>query len=163
MAEAGPMCLKIKKSQTTSFWGRVIFIIDARMEISAEEYRLIRKYDLGNLLIYSSSGRDKHLDAMKARLENTKTRHSMTASFTDTLLGLFRFFGNLFVANVHGAMAAYRLKITVNKVCRGVHIRCKNMNEVIVAKNAIVQAGETLRAYLDAAQSFDGTEEIHEF
>jgi hypothetical protein len=37
------------------------------------------------------------------------------------------------------------------------------MDEVIVAKNAIVQAGKNLRNYLDVAQSFDGSEEIHEF
>jgi hypothetical protein len=163
VAAAGPMLLKIKKSQTTNLWGTVIFIIDARMEISAQEHRLVQKYHLGDLLIYSSNARDKHLDAMKASVEGTKGHPVFTLSVKDQLMGVLKTIFSFGMAGAHATMAAYHLKITVNKLLRGVHVRCKDMNEVLVAKNAIVQAGQSLRTYLDVGQSFDGTEEIHEF
>jgi hypothetical protein len=162
-AEAGPMLLKIKKSQTTSLWGHVIFMIDARMEISAQEHRLVQKYRLGDLLIYSSAARDKHLDAMKANVEGTKGHPVFTMSVKDQLMGVLRTLFSFAMAGAHATMAAYHLKITVYKLLRGVHVRCKSMGEVLVAKNAIVEAGQNLRTYLDVAQTFDGTEEVHEF
>jgi hypothetical protein len=158
-----PMVLTIKKSQTTSLLGRVIFMIDARMEVAAEERRLVGKYGLGDLLVYSSTGSDQQLAAMKARKESTKVHPGFWASLGEELMGAFRMLLTQSMAGAHATMAAYDLKITASKLLRGVHIYCTDMDEVIVAKNAIVQAGKNLRKYLDVAQSFDGSEEIHEF
>ena len=160
---ADPMVLTIKKSQTTSLLGRVIFMIDARMEVAAEEHRLVGRYGLGDLLVYSSTGSDKQLAAMKARKESTKVHPGFWASAREELIDAFRMLLTLSMAGAHATMAAYDLKITASKLLRGVHIHCTDMDEVIVAKNAIVQAGKNLRNYLDVAQSFDGSEEIHEF
>jgi len=157
------MFLTIKKSQTTSLLGRVIFMIDARMEVAAEERRLVGKYGLGDLLVYSSTGTDKQLAAMKARTESTKLRPGFWASAWEELMDVFRMLLTLSMAGADAAVTANDLKITVSKLLRGMHIHCTDMNEVIVAKNAIVQAGKNLRQYLDVAQSFDGSEEIHEF
>ena len=151
------------KSQATNLWGTVIFMIDARMELSAEERHLVEKYRLGDMMIYSSTGRDRHKEAIKAHLEGTKGHPVFTMSVKDQLMGVLKTFFRFAMAGAHAAMAAYHLKITVYKLMRGVHVRCKNMNEVLVAKSAIVEAAENLRAYLDVAQSFDGTEEILEF
>jgi hypothetical protein len=160
---ADPMVLTIKKSQTTSLLGRVIFMIDARMDVAAEERRLVGRYGLGDLLVYSSTGSDKQLAAMKARTESTKVHLGFWARATEELIDAFRMLLTLSMAGAHATMAAYDLKITASKLLRGVHIHCTDMDEVIVAKNAIVQAGKNLRNYLDVAQSFDGSEEIHEF
>jgi hypothetical protein len=160
---SGPMMLKIRKSQATNLWGTVVFMIDARMELSAEERHLVERYRLGDMMIYSSSGRDRHKEAIKAHLEGTKGHPVFTMSVKDQLMGVLKTFFGFAMAGAHAAMAAYHLKITVYKLMRGVHVRCKNMNEVLVAKSAIVEAAENLRAYLDVAQSFDGTEEILEF
>jgi hypothetical protein len=160
---AGPMVLTIKKSQTTSLLGRVIFMIDARMEVAAEEHRLVGRYGLGELLVYSSAAGDKQLAAMKARKESTNAHPGFWARATEELVDIFRMLLTLSMAGAHATMAVYDLKITASKLLRGVHIHCTDMDEVIVAKNAIVQAGKNLREYLDVAQSFDGSEEIHEF
>ena len=157
------MFLTIKKSQTTSLLGRVIFMIDARMEVAAEERRLVGKYGLGDLLVYSSTGSDKQLAAMKARTESTKVHPGFWARAREELVDAFRTLLTLSMAGAHATMAVYDLKITAGKLLRGVHIHCTDMDEVIVAKNAIVQAGKNLRKYLDVAESFDGSEEIHEF
>jgi len=160
---SGPMMLKIKKSQGRNVWGTVVFMIDARMELSAEERHLVEKYRLGDMMIYSSTARDRHKEAIKAHLEGTKGHPVYTLSVKDQFIGVLKTFFSLGMAGAHAAMAAYHLKITVYKLMRGVHVRCKDMNEVLVAKKAIVEAGENLRAYLDVAQTFDGTEEILEF
>jgi hypothetical protein len=160
---SGPMMLKIRKSQTNNVWGTVIFIVDARMELSAEERYLVEKYRLGPMLIYSSSARSRHKEAIKAHLEGTKGHPVFTMSVKDQLMGVLKTFFRLGMAGAHAAMAAYHLKITVYKLMRGVHVRCKDIDEVLVAKRSIVEAAENLRTYLDAAQSFDGTEEILEF
>ena len=138
---ANPMVLTIKKSQTTSLLGRVIFMIDARMEVAAEERRLVGRYGLGDLLVYSSTGSDKQLAAMKVRKESTKVHPGFWASAREELVEVFRMLLTLSMAGAHATMAAYDLKITASKLLRGVHIHCTDMDEVIVAKNAIVQAG----------------------
>jgi hypothetical protein len=46
---------------------------------------------------------------------------------------------------------------------KGVHVECKSMAELLGAEQAIVEAGEKLRVYLDTAATFDGREEVHEF
>jgi hypothetical protein len=152
------MVLTIKNSQTTSLLGRIIFMIDARMEVAAEERRLLGKYDLGNLLVYSSTGSGQQMAATKAQKESTRADPGLRARLRREFVVAFR---ELF-AGAHATMAAHDLKITVSKLLRGMHIHCTDMDEVIVAKNAIVQAGKNLRKYLDVAQSFDGSEEIHE-
>ena len=81
----------------------------------------------------------------------------------EELMDAFRMLLTMSMAGAHAPMAANDLKITASKLLRGMHIHCTDMDEVIVAKNAIVQAGKNLRNYLDVAQSFDGSEEIHEF
>jgi hypothetical protein len=113
---SGPMMLKIKKSQTSNVWGTVIFIVDARMELSAEERYLVEKYRLGPMLIYSSSARSRHKEAIKAHLEGTKGHPVFTMSVKDQLMGVLKTFFRLGMAGAHAAMAAYHLKITVYKL-----------------------------------------------
>jgi hypothetical protein len=40
--------LKLRRSQRSGFLGKVIYIIDARMELTAEETDQLRKYRIGN-------------------------------------------------------------------------------------------------------------------
>jgi len=160
---SGPMILKIRKSQISNVWGTPVFIVDARMELSAEERFLVEKYRLGDLMIYSSSARSRHKEAAKAHLEGTKGHPVFTLRIRDQVMGVLKTFFRLGMAGAHAAMAAYHLKITVYKLMRGVHVRCKDMDEVLLARGAIVDAAANLRIYLDAALSFDGTEEILEF
>jgi hypothetical protein len=45
---------------------------------------------------------------------------------------------------------------------RGVHVECKDLDELLGAKSAILEAAQSLRSYLDVAATFDGREEIVE-
>ena len=56
------MQLKLKRSQKSGglMGGKVIFILDARAEPSAEEAALIKKYALGKMNVYDSAARKKH-------------------------------------------------------------------------------------------------------
>ena len=52
------------------------------------------------------------------------------------------------------------LRITVNKLMRGVHVESKSMGEVLAIDSTIRHATERVRDYIDVAEGFDGREEI---
>lgn len=60
-------------------------------------------------------------------------------------------------------MMALSLRITVDGLMNGQHIECKDLDELLGAEAAILNACKSLRAYLDTAQTFDGREEVLEF
>jgi hypothetical protein len=158
-----PMQLKLKRTQRNGMLGKVIFVLDARMEISAEERGLIEKYRLGDNVIYDSTARKKYTEATGAHLERTREQ----VSFSDTpgaqLLGVGKSLYRLARAGVSATMASLSLRITVYSLMGGVHVECKSMIELLGAERAIREAAENLRTYLDLAATFDGQEEIHEF
>jgi len=157
------MQLKLKRSQRSGLTGNVTFVVDARMEIPAEEYSLIQRYKLGNLVIYDSSARKEHTEAMKAHLESTRQQASYRDSAGKQFWGVGKTLYRFARAGVSATMASLSLRITVYSLMRGVHVECKSMKELLEAEKAIVEAGENLRTYLDTAATFDGREEVHEF
>ncbi len=56
------MQLKLKRSQRSSgiMGGKVIFGLDARADLSADEQGLVKKYALGKIVVYDSDARKKH-------------------------------------------------------------------------------------------------------
>jgi hypothetical protein len=54
-------------------------------------------------------------------------------------------------------------RLTVNNLMSGQHIECKDLDELLGAEAAIVEACQNLKAYLETALTFDGREELHEF
>jgi hypothetical protein len=160
---SAPMQLKLKRSQRKSLTGKIVFVLDARMEISAEERGRIDTYRLGDHVIYDSVARRKHDEARMAHLESTRDVPGWRESSSAQFLGIGKMFYKLARAGISGAMAGLSLRITVYGLISGVHVECKDMNELLGAKSAIVEAAENLRSYLDVAATFDGREEIIEF
>jgi hypothetical protein len=160
---ADRMCLKLKRSQRSSSFGKPLFVLDARMEVTAEEAELVRKYRLGDDVIYESSSRQRHQEATRAHLEMTKSGPGFTDSTKSQLLGAGSTLYRLARATVSATAAALSLRITVSSLMSGVHIECKSMGELLGAETAIVEAAQNLRSYLDTAATFDGREEIIEF
>ncbi|MBR0960894.1 hypothetical protein [Bradyrhizobium japonicum] len=156
------MQLKLKRSQRLSTFGKPIFVLDARMEIAPEECALIERYRLGDCVVYDSAAREKYQEAAKQHLEQTKD-YEKSSSGGAALKSLGRMLYRLTRAGVSTALASMSLRITINSLMRGVHVECKDMDELLGAKTAIVQAGENLRSYIDTAVTFDGREEILEF
>jgi hypothetical protein len=158
------MVLKLKRSQRTAITGKVIFVLDARMEVPAEEYSLIQRYRLGNQIIYDSAARQRHTKARNLHLESTKKDH---AGYRDTvtkqLWGVGKTFYRIARAGVSATMVTFSLRVTIYSLMRGVNVECKDMEELLGAEKAIKDAGETLRDYLIVAATFDGQEVILEF
>ena len=75
--------LKLKRSQRLGFFGRVIFILDARMELNREELELVRKYRLADNVIYESASRKRRKEATLAHLERTRDDTSRIKRFRE--------------------------------------------------------------------------------
>lgn len=158
-----PMALKLKRSERRHWTGKMTFMLDARVDLNAETHTLIKKYRLGNRIVYESKARERHREATKEHLESTKDRRSWSASPNEQLLGTGKTFYRLARAAVSATMTALSLCITIDSLIRGVHVRCDSMDELIGAERAIKEAATNLKEYLEEAATFDGREEIIEF
>jgi hypothetical protein len=141
----------------------MIFALDARMEVPPAERDLIERYRLGRLVIYDSAARQRHAETMKERLESTKQFPGMGESIEKQFLGIGKNLVRLGLAGVSAARASMSLRITVYSLIKGEHVECRDMDELLGAEQAIVEAAENLRAYLDTAATFDGRETVVEF
>lgn len=154
------MRLKLRRSQRSRFTGKMFFALDARIELTAEERSLVEKYHLGDAVIYESTSRERHRNAMLAHAESTRDQPGLFDSPKAQLLGFGKTLFRIALTGVSATAAALSLRVTVYSLMRGVHIECKSMNELLGAENAIVQAAQNLKVHLQTAMTFDGREEI---
>lgn len=140
------MQLKLKRSQRSAgmMGGKVVYMLDARAELTGEEYAAVNKHGLGKLVIYDSAARQKRTEAATERLAG------------GGLLGAARGLASV-------AMAAMSLRITVDSLTSTQRVECKDMDELLGAETAIREGCENLRAYLNVATTFDGREEIVQY
>jgi hypothetical protein len=117
----------------------VMFMLDARLELTEEEAANVKKYGLGDEVIYNSAASQKHAEAAAAAVDR-----DTAGSFLSVL--------------AQSAMHRLSLNITIDGLVRGQHIECKDLAELIAAENAIRQAAHTTRAFLETASTFDGRE-----
>lgn len=152
------MQLKLRRSQRAGgmLGGKVIFGLDARAELSAEEQGLVRKYALGKLVVYDSEARKKHAGSAYGHFDNASATAYGGGSITRSLWSNARGLASM-------AMMALTLRVTVDSIIGGQHIECKDLDELLGAEAAIVDACKNLKAYLDTALTFDGREEVVEF
>jgi hypothetical protein len=139
------MQLKLKRTQrSTMVRGKTVFMLDAQSILNEEEKHNVRKYDLGKLVIYNSERSRKLLEASQA------------AADMETFGGVAKAFTKL-------AMAKLSLNISINSLMDGHHIECKDLEELLGAEEAVKEACQLLRTYLETAATFDGREEVLEF
>jgi hypothetical protein len=138
------MQLKLKRSQTSSMLGKVVFVLNARADLSQEEKHLVQKYKLGRMMIYNSAAAQQHLDTGSAALAG-KTA------------------GGLVTGAVRFAMAKMSLNITIDSLTGGQTIENKELDEMLAAEQAVIQGCQSLKTYLAAAASFDGREVVIDF
>ncbi len=155
------MQLKVKRSQRTGgmMGNKVIFVLDARAEPTAEEAALIKKYGLGKMNVYDSAERKKHqanaygnFDAAAGSPVFGATGKGIAGSMWSNAKGLTSM-----------AMMALSLNVTIDGLIAGQHIECKDLDELLGAEGAITEACKNTKAYLDVALTFDGREEVLEF
>lgn len=140
------MLLKLSRSQRTSglMSKTVLFMLDARLELNAEEAASVRKYALGSQVIYNSAASRKHLEA------------AATAVVQETAGSFVRMLAS-------SAMARLSLNITIDSLTKGQHIECKDLDELLAAEEALKQACRSALSYLDIAKTFDGREIVVDF
>ena len=155
------MQLKLKRSQRSGgmMGGKVIFILDARAEPTAEEASLIKKYALGKMNVYDSAERKKHQASAFGHFDSAAgapivgaTGKGVAGSLWSNAKGL-----------ASSAMMALSLSVTIDSLIAGQHIECKDLNELLGAEGAISEACKNTKTYLDVAVTFDGREEVLEF
>ena len=147
------MHLILRRSQRTAGLARnkIIFVLDARAELSPESISLVQKYKLGNLVVYDSDARKKHSQAGYGHFDEA-AGSSVGRSLWKNARGL-----------ASAAMMALSLRVTVDGLMNGQHIECKDLDELLGAEAAIRDACKSLKNYLETAITFDGREEIIEF
>lgn len=147
------MQLKLKRAQREGgmIGKKIIFALDARADLSNEEKDLVKKYGLGPLVVYDSAARRKYAEAAVGHADA-----SIGASTAGVMYRLAMNYGSM-------AMSALSLRVTVDSLTRGQHIECKDLDELLGAEAAIVDACRNLKAYLETAVTFDGREEVVEF
>jgi hypothetical protein len=140
------MQLKLTRSQREAgaFSKSVVFCLDARAQLTAEEQASVNRYKLGGQVIYNSEAARRHLEAFK------------DSASTGTARGYLK-------AMASAAMAAMHLNITINGLQQGQHIECKSLDELLSAEDALMTACQNLKAYLDTAATFDGREVLFDF
>lgn len=156
------MQLKIKRSQREG--GMIskiaIFCIDARVQFSAQEKHSITRYRLQNQIIYDSEAAKQ----MMARSENSRGRgieysgdivSTLGSAASNALSGA--------KSLAFAALAKMKLSITIGSLERGQHVECKSLDELLGAEEAIMQACENLKGYLDTAATFDGREVLFDY
>jgi hypothetical protein len=147
------MQLKLRRSQRSGgmLGGKVIFVLDARTELLPDEKALVSKYGLGKLSVYDSEARKKHTEAAYGHFDDATTS-STARSLWKNARGI-----------ASSAMMALSLRVTVDGLMSGQHIECEDLDELLGAEAAILNACKNLKAYLEAAQTFDGREDVVEF
>lgn len=140
------MQLKLRRTQRTGgiVTDKVFFQLDARVELTGQEQADIKKYKLGKTVIYNSEASKKHIEAGVSA--------GMSGNAAGMAKAAFRF-----------AMARLNLNISIDDLCYGKHIECKDLDELLGAEEAIMTACENLRMYLDTAATFDGREMLVDF
>jgi hypothetical protein len=147
------MQLRLQRSQRTSgVVGRtVLFCLDVRADYSPEERANIERYKLGGEVIYNSQSARKHLDQAGVHLSRTQAGNT-----GERAAGLAR--GALSLA-----LARMSLSISIGSLARGHHVECKDLEELLGAEETVRTACKNVTRYLEAAQTFNGSETVIEY
>lgn len=123
----------------------VIFCLDARVDYSSAETANISKYRLGGQIVYHSQAARRHLENMGRHLDRVDSE-----SLRDKATGLTRGITSL-------ALSKMNLNISIASLGRGHHIECKDLPELLDAERTLMDACRSLKQYLDAASTFNGS------
>ena len=120
------MKLLLRRSQRAGgmLGGKVLFVLDARVDLSSDERALVQKYNLGKLNIYDSEARKKNTEAAYGHFDDAATAPDYSASSAGRSLwnnarGLAR-----------SAMMALSLRVTVDGLISGQHIECETGQDI---------------------------------
>jgi hypothetical protein len=128
------MELLLSKSQEKGMLGlgSISFILDVKTKLMPEEAELVKRYKMGDILIYEKLPVS---DMVKA-----------TGGLTSGLLAV--------------ASKVLKLQFKVSDLVNGRQVKCKDIGEMISAHEQIESAAENFYNLLMAAKNFEGEEVI---
>jgi hypothetical protein len=146
------MLLKIKRSQRTSagITTKIFYVLDARAELTPQELNDVKKYKLGDDVLYNSKGSREALEKAAG--------HGAVAAVSNLPMTMTLSAGAKALA--YRALSSMHLNITINGLIKGVHVECKDMDELLGAEEAVLSGFKSLKSYLDTAATFDGREVV---
>lgn len=124
------MKLLLRRTERASTFGKPIYVLDIRAELSEEEKGWIDKYRFGNSLLYSKKGKPN----------------------ADTTT-----FAGIGATMLHYALD---MTVSVNDLVHGKRVECKEIMEMLAAEEQIKEAAQTFGTVLRAASQFGGEEVI---
>lgn len=136
----------------------MMFLLDARLDLTTEEHDLFHKYNLNSFVVYDSDAYTQHADAAYERFDDATKVPLWNPSFTDLASSLW----NNVAGVAHGVMTALSLRLTLGDLIAGSHVECEDLEQLLLAEKNIAQAAEYLADYLAVALTFDGREELRE-
>jgi len=142
--------LKIRRTQRTGTFGKPTFVLDVRAELAPDDRDLITRYGLGDTVVYDSKARRARNEEVAGNLQAAASGSAGRATW-QALKGVTAM-----------ALAAMTLRVTINSLLKGQQIACKELDELLAAEAAIVEACNNVKAYLTAAVTFDGREDVLE-
>ena len=128
------MQLRLNKSQRESgvMSKKVMFSLAAKVDLSAEEADLVKRYKMGREVIYN------------------KDRINQRSEIPSTIGGLARDISAM----------TLNINLTVDNLVSGRTIECKDITEIMEAEASVISACQGLKNLLEACAGFEGEEVI---
>lgn len=136
------MKLQLRRDQKAGLLGKIAFTLDIRAQLSPEEQAHIKKYKLGDTILYQ---RDSPKDTGPVQYQSNVWK----------ALGTF--------TRLMGAVFKYRvlnLTIQVKDLEDGKRIEVKDIMEMLAVEAQIKEAAHTFKQILDVSAHFGGEEII---
>lgn len=159
-------CL-FKRTQRINWYGRVVFGIVANLSMTKDELAKVRRYWLGRVIAFDSLRRQRQNELARMHLQlaasvkteaKDKTALSQLWSVVKFFLLLFFYLLRAIFSFLFGFLF---IRITIAKLVRGSVIESKDLVLILQAKAAIEQTATALKEYIATADTFDGSDEIH--
>ena len=164
------MHLLFRRSQRDDgwIWSPMTFLLDARLDLDAEELHLFDKYRLYDLAVYDSDARVQQAHSAIESYASSVESAEAVPLFPDigqihvALGNAFASIWHLGAGVTHDIMSTLSLRITLGSLVAGQHVESQDLEELLSVAANIRSAVEYLAAYLDVALTFDGREELVE-
>jgi hypothetical protein len=164
------MHLLLRRSQRDDGWlfSSIMFLLDARLDLTPEEEELFINYQLAEVVVYDSDQRvqhaynaDRHFQAAAepmAKLPWEPSLGQLANAFGEIAASLW----NTAAGATYAIASTFSLSITLGSLARGQHFESEELEEILTVENNIREAVEYLGNYLRVAVTFDGYEDLSE-
>jgi hypothetical protein len=156
-----------KRSQRKDIIGRAVFVINAQLTMTEDQFTLVRKYWLGRTIAFDSLRRQRQNELARLHLQLAASVQSkpkdksavsqLLAALRQLLFMLFWVFRTFFSF----LFGFFFIRVNLARLIRGADIESRDLVLLMQAKEAIQNTSIYLKEYLALAETFDGRDEIY--